>query len=68
MANLYVPKPGERVRVIAVAAFDTDPEHKVGDEADVWCARASEQFPGWLILDAGTFCRVEPIKRGPNAD
>ncbi len=68
MAELYIPKRGELVRIVEVADFDHDPEHKVGDEVDVWCARVSEQFPDWIVLDAGTFCRVEPIERGPNAD
>jgi hypothetical protein len=66
MHPLYVPPPGTRVRVTEVAPFDEYPEHKVGDEVvigETWQENdigVPERYPGWLILNCGTFCRVEP--------
>lgn len=66
---LYVPKPGERVRVVEVAPFDDDPRHVVGSEYLTHGATGlSEENPGWLTLFSdegdnfgGTWCRVERV-------
>lgn len=64
MTELYIPKPGERVRVTEVAPFDLRPEHAVGQETEVYSGTGpAVTQPGWLILNNGTYCRVEPVEK-----
>lgn len=67
--ELYVPKVGERVRVVEVAPFDRDGFHTVGSEGE-YNARdstaPSSSHPDWICLwtrhkRGGTYCRVEPV-------
>ncbi len=64
MTELYVPKPGERVRVVAVSREDPLPMHRLGDVATVRKATMSI-VAGYLFLYedgvGGTWCRVEPV-------
>lgn len=63
---LYVPKEGERVRVVEIAKFDPRPSHAVGDEVKTIYAStgADSGYPSWILLRSGThgctWCRVEP--------
>jgi hypothetical protein len=63
----YVPKAGERVRVVEVAEFDEEPKHSAGVEYDVRAGSGlSEAYRNWFVLfspetQGGTYCRVEPV-------
>ena len=67
MTKLFVPQPGQRVRVTEIAQFEHSPEHKVGDEVVIGesgqrnQAFESREYPGWLLLDDGTYCHVELV-------
>lgn len=64
MSELYVPKAGERVRVVEIN--DPSPFHPIGSVCVAGKhAMASEVEPGWLWLvdesdRGGTWCHVEP--------
>ncbi len=64
--TLYIPRPGERFRVVEVHPEIEHPVHAVGDELDhesCRYVRESPGCPGWLYLEtcAGlTLCRVAP--------
>ncbi len=67
MTELYIPKPGERVRVVEVWEGDAYPRHRVGqdvtvslDETETFVATSAS---GWIILNSGTYCRVEPVEK-----
>ncbi len=74
--ELYIPKPGERVRVVAISPDDDMPGCSVGDvvevSADVSQTVASAVWEGylnlaWVRADAGprhwrTICLVEPCR------
>lgn len=68
MSEVYVPKLGERVRVVAVCPLDPNPHHRVGD---VFEAGESCEANGWGVCygyayvhakgtAAGTWARVQP--------
>lgn len=64
----YVPTENERVRVIEVAPWDNSAEMRIGEEftASSSCFTGKdERFLGWVLvsakLQAGTWCRVEPV-------
>ncbi len=62
--ELYVPKAGERVRVVEVNPIDPSAMHKVGDEVTTCDAQESVTALGWLTLTdeyGSTWCRVEPV-------
>jgi uncharacterized Zn-finger protein len=64
-APLYIPKPGERVRVVAVHPEDPHPDAGVGDVLIVHYANIAR--PDWVYVRArgawwGTWCRVEPAE------
>lgn len=61
----YIPKPGERVRVIEVCPNDGEPHHVVGEVTIAGSETETAFWPrGWCYLDGdagGTWCRVEPF-------
>lgn len=63
--ELYVPRDGETVRVLEICRHDDYPCHEVGDvvlvEARLGRTGESDMFPGWLLLNSDTYCRVEPV-------
>lgn len=67
--RLYIPKPDEIVRVVAVAPDDTNPDREnVGKVVVVRQATARTDDPSWIWLcsdrphiGTGTWCRVEPV-------
>ncbi len=68
MTELYVPKPGERVRVVEVSREDPCPAARVGDVLTVHCAFPSRGAPVWAFVQdelsfGGTWCRVEPVAK-----
>lgn len=64
MTELYIPKPGERVRVVEVSREDPCPMHRLGDVATVRKALVSIVGGYIMLCEAGvgwTWCRVEPV-------
>ncbi len=63
--SLFIPQSGQRVRVTEIAPFEHSPEHELGDEVVIGehyrYASESLDYPGWLLLDSGTYCRVELV-------
>ncbi len=70
MTELYVPAPGERVRVVALheawQGFGDTPEVDVGTEHTVGRAYRLAFYEEWISLGSGRrvfYCRVEPVAK-----
>jgi hypothetical protein len=59
-SGLYIPKVGERVRVVEIHPDDHNPQHEVGVSYETMIGVEEAVRVGWLYF-GGTWCRVEPV-------
>jgi hypothetical protein len=57
----YIPKPGDNVRIVEMLERLLSPQYEVGQGVLVSRVSTFASFPGWIMLNDATICRVEPI-------